>query len=132
MKAKDLATAEALQRELEGLVALKEQLQADNNTLRATTTDMLEQLKTTEQRVTDRFVDQLKVKAEQLQKETSKTTSLGTLVTTLKDSETTVRKELDKLKSDNRLLTVKYTNQAAEHAAAFTVSPKCTAVSHYR
>lgn len=82
---------------------------------------MLEQLKTTEQRVTDRFTNELESKAEQLQKETDKTTSLSSLVNSLKDTENTVRKELEKLRNESRLLSVKYNNQASEHAATFTV-----------
>ncbi|KAJ4370301.1 hypothetical protein N0V86_009038 [Didymella sp. IMI 355093] len=127
-KAEDLKTANALQKELETLVASKKQLHAENETLRKTTIDMLEQLNTTEQRVTERFTNELKVKAEQLQKETTNTTSLNNLVNSLKDTESTVKKELEKSKSENRLLSVKYSNQASEHAAAFMVGLK-TAIS---
>ena len=121
-KAEDLRTAESLQKELETLVSSKKQLQEENQTLRKTTIDMLEQLKNTEQRVTDRFTKELQAKAEELQKEADKTTALSTLVENLKNLESTSKKELEKLKRDNRLLSVKYTNQASEHAAAFTVS----------
>ncbi|KAF3041617.1 hypothetical protein E8E11_001308 [Didymella keratinophila] len=119
-KAEDLKIVDGLKKELDTLVASKKQLHAENETLRKTTTDMLEQLKTTEQRVTDRFTDELKAKAEQLQKETTKITSLNTLVNTLKDSEGTSKKEVEKLKNENRLLSVKYNNQTSEHAASFT------------
>lgn len=108
------------------LVASKKQLQVENDTLRKTTTDMIQQLKTSEQRVADRFTSELKAQAEQLQMETVKTTSLNTFISTLKDSENTVRKELDKFKNENRFLSVKYTNQASEHAAAFTVRYWCS------
>lgn len=121
-KAEDLRTAESLQKELETLVSSKKQLQEENQTLRKTTIDMLEQLKNTEQRVTDRFTKELQAKAEELQKEAVKTTALSTLVENLKNLESTSKKELEKLKGDKRLLSVKYTNQASEHAAAFTVS----------
>lgn len=120
-KAENVKTVDALQKELETLVSSKKQLQDENETLRRTTTDMLEQLKNTEQRVTDRFTMELKVKVDELQKETIKTASLNTLVNALKTGETGVKKELDKLKSENRLISVKYSNQASEHAAAFTV-----------
>ncbi|KAF1927664.1 uncharacterized protein M421DRAFT_421507 [Didymella exigua CBS 183.55] len=115
-----LKTTGALQKELETLVASKKQAQAANEILRNTTTDMLEQLKTTEQRVTDRFTNELKAKAEQLQKETVKTRSLDTLVNTLKDTGGTIKKELEKIKNENRLLNVKYSNQTSEYATAFT------------
>lgn len=120
-QAEDLKTAEELQKELETLIFSKKQLQEENETLRKTTTDMLEQLKNTEQRVTDRFTKELEDKVEELQKETAKTASLNTLINTLKNGESTTKKELDKAKSENRLLSVKYTNQASEHATAFTV-----------
>ena len=124
-KAEDLKLVDDLKDELDTLVASQKSLHAENETLRKTTTDMLEQLKTTERRVTDRFADELKAKAEQLQKETIKTTSLNTLVNTLKDSEGTSKKEVEKLKNENRLMSVKYKNQASEHAATFTVCSKC-------
>jgi DNA repair exonuclease SbcCD ATPase subunit len=120
-KTEDLEAADALQKELETLVASKKKLQDENQTLRRTTTDMLEQLNNTEQRVTDRFAKELQAKVEELQKETVKTTTLNTLIDNLKDVESTSKKELDKLKSENRLLSVKYTNQASEHAVAFKV-----------
>ncbi|KAF3047038.1 hypothetical protein E8E12_010685 [Didymella heteroderae] len=118
--AKDPKIIGDLQKEFDTLVASKEQLHAQNETLRKTTTDMLEQLKTTEQRVIDRFANELKVKAEQLQKETVKTTSLNILVNSLKDTESNVRKEVEKLKNENRLLSVNYSSLASEHAATFT------------
>lgn len=121
MLEQQLQVANDLKKEFDTLVASKKQVDADNETLRKTITDMLEQLKTTEQRVTNRFANELKTKAEQLQKETVKTTSLNTLVNTLKDSKSTVTKEIEKLKNENRLMSVKYSNQAAEHAATFTV-----------
>ncbi|KAJ4332930.1 hypothetical protein N0V95_009542 [Ascochyta clinopodiicola] len=119
-KAEDFKTANALQKELETLVSSKKQLQVENDTLRKTTTDMLDQLKSTEQRVTARFTNELKIKAEELQKETAKATSLGTLINTLKTGEGSVKNELEKIKSENRLLSVKYNNLASEHAATFT------------
>ncbi|KAJ4308783.1 hypothetical protein N0V94_009207 [Neodidymelliopsis sp. IMI 364377] len=119
-KAEDLKTAGALQKEIETLMSSKKQLQAENETLQKSITDMLEQLKNTEQRVTERFVKELETKAEELQRETVKSASLNTLVNTLKTGESNTKKELDKIKSENRLLNVKYTNQASEHATAFT------------
>jgi translation initiation factor 2B subunit (eIF-2B alpha/beta/delta family) len=85
---------------------------------------MLQQLNTTEQRVTERFTNELEAKAEQLQKETTNTASLNNLVNRLKDTESAVKKELERFKKDHRLLSVKYNNQASEHAAAFTVDPR--------
>ena len=120
-KGEDLKAADTLQKELETLVASKKKLQDENQTLRKTTTDMLEQLNNTEQRVTDRFAKELQAKVEELQKESVKTTTLNTLINNLKNIESTSKKEIDKLKSENRLLSVKYTNQASEHAAAFKV-----------
>lgn len=119
--AEDLQIIGNLKKEFDTLLALKKQVDADNGILRKTITDMLEQPRKTEQRVTDRFANELKTKVEQLQMQTVKTTSLSTLVTTLKDSESTVKKELEKLESENDLMSVKYSNQAAEHAATFTV-----------
>jgi translation initiation factor 2B subunit (eIF-2B alpha/beta/delta family) len=110
-----------LRKKLDTLVTSKKPLHAENETLRKTTTSMLEQLKTTEQRVTDRFAEELKAKAEQLQKETIKTASLNTLVSNLKDSEGTSKKEVEKLKNENRLMSVKYKCQASEYATTFTV-----------
>lgn len=121
-KDEEQKSANAVQKEFEALVSSKKQLQADNETLRKTTTDMLEQLKSTEQRVMTRFTKELEAKAEELQKETVKTASLSTLVNALKTGETSAKKELDKIKSENRLLSVNYTNQASEHAAAIAVS----------
>ncbi|KZM22364.1 uncharacterized protein EKO05_0007741 [Ascochyta rabiei] len=119
-KAEDFKTANALQKELEILVSSNKQLQVENETLRKTTTDMLDQLKGSEQRVTARFTKELKIKAEELEKETVKAASLGTLVNTLKIGEGSVKNELEKVKTENRLLSVKYNNLASEHAATFT------------
>lgn len=124
-KADDAKTTVRLQKEVEKLVSLKEQLQVENEVLCKKTTDMLDQLKSTEQKVTDRFTKQLKDKSNELQRETVKTASLNTLVNALKSGENAAKKELDKIKSDYRLLNSKYTNQASEHAAAFTVSLLC-------
>lgn len=123
-QAREPNTAEVLQKELETLVTSKKQLQSENDSLRTTTTDMLAQLKSTEQGVAERFTQELKALAEQLQKETGKTTSLTTLVNSLKNDESSIKKELEKLKNENRLLSVKYNNQTSEHAAAFTVGSR--------
>lgn len=120
-KAEDLKTADALQKELETLVSSKKQLQAENETLRNTTTNILEQLKNTELRVTDRFTKELAAKAGKLQKESAKIVSLNTLISALKSDESITKQELEKLKSESHLLSIKYHNQASEHAAAFTV-----------
>ena len=50
-KAEDRKTSDALQKELETLVASKKQLETENETLRKTTTDTLGQLKDTEQKL---------------------------------------------------------------------------------
>lgn len=120
-QAEDLTAADALQKELEKLVASKKQLHAENETLRKTTTEILEQLKNTEQRVTERFTKELTARAEELQKESAKTISLNTLINTLKSGESATKKELEKSKTENRLLSVKYNNQSSEHAASFAV-----------
>ncbi|KAJ4401454.1 hypothetical protein N0V91_007888 [Didymella pomorum] len=118
--AENLKAVDDLRKKLDTLVTSQKPLHAENETLRKTTTSMLEQLKTTEQRVTDRFAEELKAKAEQLQKETIKTASLNTLVSNLKDSEGTSKKEVEKLKNENRLMSVKYKCQASEYATTFT------------
>lgn len=120
-KVKELATADAIQKELETFVASKKLLKSENETLRKTTTEILEQLKTTEDRVTERFEKELAAKAEELRKESTKMASLNTLISSLKSGESATKKELDKVKNENRLLSVKYTNQVSEHAAAFSV-----------
>src|SRR5690242_6369909 len=120
-QAENLATADALQKELETLVSSKKQLQAENETLRKTVTDMLEQLKTVEHRVTERFAKEIATRTEELQKESAKTVALNTVINALKTGESAAKKELDKMKNENRLLSVKYSNQASEHAAAFMV-----------
>jgi DNA repair exonuclease SbcCD ATPase subunit len=129
-KAEDLKTADTLQKEVETLISSKKQLQAENETLQKSVTDMLEQLKDTEQRVTERFVKELEAKAEELQKATAESASLNTQVNTLKTGESNIKKELDKIKSENRLLSVKYTNQASEHATAFTVCYPSTCAAY--
>lgn len=120
-KAEDLKIVDDLKKELDTLVASIKQLHTDNETLRKEIANRVEQLKTTEQRVTDRFADKLKASFEELQKETVKTTSLTTLINTLKDSDGTSKKELEKLRKENRLMSVKYDDQTSEHAAAFKV-----------
>lgn len=117
----DLAITDALQKELEVLVSSKQKLQSENEILRKTVTEILEQLKTTEQRVTGRFTKELMAKAEELQQESVKSKSLNALIGTLKSDQSTTKKELDKIKNESRLLSVKYSNQTSEHAAAFTV-----------
>ncbi|KAJ8110561.1 hypothetical protein OPT61_g6628 [Boeremia exigua] len=118
--AEDLATTEALQKELEILVSSKKQLQVENETLRKTATDMLEQIKKTEQRVTDRFTKELVAKSEELQQQSTKSVSLNALINTLNSDQSTTKKELDKIKNEHRLLSIKYGNQTSEHAKAFT------------
>ncbi|KAF3009896.1 hypothetical protein E8E13_010852 [Curvularia kusanoi] len=117
-KAEDVKTADALHKELETLISSKKQLEAENDMLRKTTADMLEQIKNAEQKVTDRFSKELAAKSEELQKLSVKAASLNSLMNTLKSDETTAKKELEKLKNENRLISVKYTNQAAEQASA--------------
>lgn len=117
----NLQMADALQQELATLVSTKKQLQEENESLRKSTTDQLEQLKKVERKVTDRFIDELASKSEELQKESAKVVSLDALLSTLKSSEISTKKDFEKLKNDNRLLSVKYHNQAAEHARTSSV-----------
>ncbi|KAH6625412.1 hypothetical protein C7974DRAFT_360584 [Boeremia exigua] len=118
-KAENLKAANALQKEFEASASSAKQLQAENDTLRKTTTEALEQLKTTELKVTERFAKELAAKSEELQKESAKLTSLNALINTMKSSEAATKKDLEKIKNEHRLLSVKYNNQTTEHAAAF-------------
>ena len=120
-KAEDFQKADALQRELQQLVASKKDLLIENETLRKTLSELQEKTKTMEQHIADRFTAELQAKADQLAKETEKHTSLNALIKTLEGGESTARMEADKVKLEIETLHKNYDAQAVEHAQAFTV-----------
>ncbi|KAJ4993250.1 hypothetical protein SVAN01_01225 [Stagonosporopsis vannaccii] len=125
-QAEELTTANAVQKELEMLMSSQKQLQAENETLRKNIADMLEQLEGAEQRVTERFAKEIAARVEELQKESAKTAALNAMINTLKSGESAAKKELNKVNTEYRLLSAKYSNQSSEHAAAFTKNKEQT------
>ncbi|KAF1849490.1 uncharacterized protein K460DRAFT_305703 [Cucurbitaria berberidis CBS 394.84] len=119
-RAEDLQKADALQKELETLAASKQQLVTETETLRNALSDFQEKMKTTEQQITGRLTAEIQATADQLAKETQKTTSLSAAINTMKNGNSTARMEADKVKLENKALTEKYKEQSAEHAQAFT------------
>ncbi|KAF2126774.1 hypothetical protein P153DRAFT_424744 [Dothidotthia symphoricarpi CBS 119687] len=116
----DLKKADDLQKEVETLVTSSQRLMTENETLRDRINDMEEQKKTAEQTLADGYTEELRSKTELLAKEGVKTMSLNVLVNALKSGESNAKKEVDKVKAENKMLGEKYKNQAAEHATAFT------------
>lgn len=119
--AEKLKAEHALHETLKAFESSRQQLQAENESLRKTATDQLEQLKSAEQTATDRITRELATKSGELQDASAKVNSLSTLLATLRNGEISLKKELEKVKNDNRLISVKYNNQTAEHARAFSV-----------
>ncbi|KAF2822191.1 hypothetical protein CC86DRAFT_331032 [Ophiobolus disseminans] len=119
-KAGELKKAEAHQEELKALRVSKKELLAEVEGLQKTISDLQEKMQAAEQQVTDRFTAELKAKTDQLAKETTKTTSLTTLLSTLKAHESNAKIEIEKLKTESKLVNEKYNRMAAEHAQAFS------------
>lgn len=118
---KDLHSADALQKQIQTLESSKKELIAENEVLRSTIRDVQDQKAAAEQQITDRFTLELKSKTHELAKETQKTTGLNAMIRTLRGSEDTKKMETNKLKHENKTIKDKYTEQATEHAQAFTV-----------
>jgi len=121
-KAGDLKKADALQKEVEALTDSKEQLLAETEALQKTISDLQEKTQASEQQITDRFTGELKEKTEQLARETAKVANLNKAINGLKGNESNGKMEIDKLRSENKMVTEKYNRMAAEHAQAFSVS----------
>lgn len=120
-KAEDLKKAEALQKELDSLVATKKQLLAEIEVLEKTVSNLEENMQTTEQQLTNRFTAELKEKIDLLSKETANSTGLNTLINNLKGQESNVKMEMAKVKAESKLMTDKYNRMATEHSQAFSV-----------
>ena len=120
-KAEDLKKAEALQKELETLTTSKKQLLSEIDELQKTINDLQEKMQAAEHKITDRFTTELKASADLLAKETAKSASLNTLVNTLKEHESNIKMEMEKVKAENKMVNEKYSRIAAEHSQAFSV-----------
>jgi chromosome segregation ATPase len=121
-KAEDLKKLEALQKELETLTASKQDLVSETDTLRKTIHGLEEKMMTAQQAAAARSTAELKVKDDQLAKESTKIAHLNTLIETLKGDGGNSKSEVEKLKTEFRSLKDKYTRMSAEHAAAFAAS----------
>lgn len=67
----------------------------------------------------------------QLQTQTQKVTSLDNHLETLRQSEEMSRRELDKVKTETKLLSEKYSNQSGAYAKAAEVCHKLELFSHH-
>jgi chromosome segregation ATPase len=121
-KAEDLRKAEALQEELDSLVASKQQLLAEVDGHEKTISKLQEKMQTIEQQLTDRFFTELKEKTDLLAKETAKASSLNALINNLKSQESNVQMEMAKVKAEGKLMSDKYNRMTSEHSHAFSVS----------
>ncbi|KAL6708611.1 hypothetical protein ACN47E_002592 [Coniothyrium glycines] len=118
-KVEDARKAEALQKELKTLATVKQQLVSESDTLRHLVTQLQEQLENKEEQVAQRFVTDLKIKTEELAKESQKAAGLTAMIAILKDAGNSARLEADKANQDLKLLGEKYKNQTAEYTNAF-------------
>jgi chromosome segregation ATPase len=121
IRVEDLKKAEALQKELESLVASKKQLLTEVAGLQKTIRDLQEKMQGAAQGLTDRFTAELKEKTDLLAKETTKAASLNTLINNLKSQESNAKMEIAKVKAESKLMSDKYNRMAAEHSQAFSV-----------
>jgi chromosome segregation ATPase len=121
IRVEDLKKAEALQKELESLVASKKQLLTEVAGLQKTISDLQEKMQGAAQGLTDRFTAELKEKTDLLAKETTKAASLNTLINNLKSQESNAKMEIAKVKAESKLMSDKYNRMAAEHSQAFSV-----------
>jgi hypothetical protein len=120
-KAEDLKKADALQKELEALASSKMQLLGEIEGLQKFINDLQDKSQAAEQQLTDRFKAEIKEKAGLLENEAAKTVTLTSLINTLKEHESSVKMENEKVKAESKLLNEKYSRMAAEHSQAFSV-----------
>lgn len=126
-KAADLEKINGLQKELEALIGIKTELLVEVDRLQKVISDMQDKSQAAERKIADDFVEQLKIKADQLAKETAKSVQLATLLNQLKSQEANDKTANgktanDKLKADNKMIKEKYDAMSSEHAQAFKVS----------
>lgn len=121
-KAEGLQKAGSLKKEVEALEATKEKLATEGDTLRATISDLQDKVKAAEHKATDHYEKEIRRVGEQLAKEQHKATALDTLVKALQKGDNSAKKEVEKLRTEQKLLQDKYNHQSAEYSKAFTVS----------
>lgn len=121
-KAADLEKINGLQKELEALIGTKTELLAEVDRFQKVISDMQDKSQAAERKIADDFAEHLKVKADQLAKETAKSAQLATSLNQLKSQEANGKIVNDKLKADNKMIKEKYDAMASEHAQAFKAS----------
>lgn len=115
-KAEDLRKADAMQKELETVVASNKQLLVEVDALRQKLEEHQGRTKADQE-----STEELKLITGQLAEERKTTTALVTKMTGLEESERIARLDADKANKEHKTLSEKYSNQAAEHAKAFVV-----------
>jgi hypothetical protein len=115
-KAEGVSKADALQKELETVMDSKKQLLTEVDTLRQRLEAHQDKAK-----VEQLSAEQFHLVTSQLAEERGKTIALQTMVNTLSESEHAARIDAEKVKNENKTLSEKYSNQAAEYAQVFMV-----------
>ncbi|ENI09207.1 hypothetical protein COCC4DRAFT_56729 [Bipolaris maydis ATCC 48331] len=115
-KAEDLRKADTMQKELETVTASNKQLLIEIDALRQKLEEHQGKAKADQQ-----STEELKLIADQLAEEKKKTAALMTKIADLGEIERIARLDADKARKEHKTLSEKYSNQAAEHAKAFTV-----------
>ncbi|EUC31628.1 hypothetical protein COCCADRAFT_6510 [Bipolaris zeicola 26-R-13] len=113
-KAEDLRKADAMQKELETVVASNKQLLVEVDALRQKLEEHQGRTKADQE-----STEELKLITGQLAEERKTTAALVTKMTGLEESERIARLDADKANKEHKTLSEKYSNQAAEHAKAF-------------
>jgi predicted nucleic acid-binding Zn-ribbon protein len=121
-KVEDQKKLKALQTELATLNTSKQNLVAETETLRKTISGLEDEIKAAQQVAADRSAVEHQAKEDQLAKESTKIAHLNTVIEALKGDGGNSKKEVEKLKTEFRLLNDKYIRMGAEHAQAFNVS----------
>ncbi|KAJ6195693.1 hypothetical protein J3E72DRAFT_402779 [Bipolaris maydis] len=114
-KAEDLRKADTMQKELETVTASNKQLLIEIDALRQKLEEHQGKAKADQQ-----STEELKLIADQLAEEKKKTAALMTKIADLGEIERIARLDADKARKEHKTLSEKYSNQAAEHAKAFT------------
>lgn len=120
LKAGEIEKVGALEKELGALRASKTQLLEEANALRETLRNLQEQMQLSGEQSSDKFAAELKAKADQLAEEAESNRALKNSIEAYKTTEATLKIQADNLKQQNTAIKEKYSQQAAEHAQAFS------------